>query len=155
MTENPMGNTENTEASATPELKLTGDLRMTKQRREVYDVLMSKRDHPTATEVFMRAKEHMPSISLATVYNCLETLVQCGLVKQVNVDREPSRYCGNMTDHGHFHCDECGAVTDLDLRREAEPKEYLKLPRGSVVEKFEMAARGLCPDCAKAAKAKK
>ena len=30
--------------------------RLTPQRREVYEVLLAQRDHPTATEVFMRAK---------------------------------------------------------------------------------------------------
>ena len=139
-TENPSGDSE---------LKLGGDLRMTKQRREVYDVLMAHRDHPTATEVFIRAKEHMPTISLATVYNCLETLTQCGLIKQVNVDREPSRYCGNMSDHGHFHCEGCGKVTDVDLRQEGNPRDYLKLPRGTKVTRLELAARGVCPDCAR------
>ena len=44
--------------------------RFTSQRREVYDAIMAKRDHPTAVEVFMRVKEKMPSISLAT--NCLK-----------------------------------------------------------------------------------
>ncbi len=55
--------------------------RLTPQRREVDDVLLADRDHPTATEVFLRAKKRMPPISLATVYNCLETLVSCGLAK--------------------------------------------------------------------------
>ena len=52
-----------------------GGLRLTPQRRHVYEVLMDKRDHPTATEVFIRVQRRMPSISLATVYNCLETMV--------------------------------------------------------------------------------
>jgi len=137
---------------AIPELKLGGDMRMTKQRREVYDILMEYRDHPTATEVFMRAKEHMPGISLATVYNCLEALAKSGVVRAVNVDREPSRYCGNMSEHGHFHCEQCGSVVDVDLRQDILPADYLKIPRGSVVAKFEVAARGLCPACAKAKK---
>ena len=50
-------------------------IRLTKQREEVFGLLLQKRDHPTATEVFLRAKKHMPSISLATIYNCLEALV--------------------------------------------------------------------------------
>ena len=58
--------------------------RFTDQRRAVYDALMNRRDHPTAVEVFMRVKGKVPSISLATVYNCLETLTGCGLVKTVN-----------------------------------------------------------------------
>ncbi len=79
--------------------------RFTTQRREVYDALMVKRDHPTAVEVFMRVKGRMPNISLATVYNCLETLTECGLVRHVNLDRAPSRYCPNLEPHGHFFCD--------------------------------------------------
>lgn len=66
--------------------------RLTPQRREVYEVLLAQRDHPSATEVFLRAKQRMPSISLATVYNCLETLVDCGLAKQVNMERDATRY---------------------------------------------------------------
>ena len=57
----------------------TGGLRLTPQRQQVYDVLIQKRDHPTAKEVFIRAKQAMPDISMATVYNCLDALVQCGL----------------------------------------------------------------------------
>ncbi|MEM1297331.1 MAG: transcriptional repressor, partial [Verrucomicrobiota bacterium] len=47
----------------------TPGIRMTKQRKVVYDVLMDEKDHPTATEVFLRSKERMSGISLATVYN--------------------------------------------------------------------------------------
>ena len=92
--------------------------RFTAQRREVFDALMAKRDHPTAVEVFMRVKEKMPSISLATVYNCLETLTECNLVKHVNLDRAPSRYCANLEPHGHFFCTECGSVIDVPLPKD-------------------------------------
>ena len=63
-------------------------MRYTKQREHVFNILMDKRDHPTADEVFVRARRKMPSISLATVYNCLDTLVECDLVRQVHVERE-------------------------------------------------------------------
>ena len=68
-------------------------LRMTRQRQEVYRFLMGEQSHPTANEVFIRIKEALPNVSLATVYNCLEALVQHKIVRQVNFDREPSRYC--------------------------------------------------------------
>ncbi|MEO6055161.1 MAG: transcriptional repressor [Chthoniobacterales bacterium] len=124
-------------------------LRLTKQRRQVFDVLLNKRDHPTATEVFIRVKGQLPSISLATVYNCLETLVDCGLVKQVNVDREPTRYCPNLEDHGHFVCESCGHVTDIELiAPKPEPQDSIyELPQGSVVTSQEVTVRGLCPNC--------
>ncbi len=137
-----------------PPIDLGGGHRMTPQRREVYEVLMEHSDHPTATEVFMRAKVRMPSISLATVYNCLDTLAGAGVVKQVNVDREPSRYCGNLAPHGHFHCADCGTVLDIDLKNGAELAKTFKVPRGATVERFDIAVRGRCPKCAKVARAR-
>jgi Fe2+ or Zn2+ uptake regulation protein len=147
------------DSESTPALELGGEFRMTKQRREVYEVLMEERDHPTATEVFMRAKERMPSISLATVYNCLETMNQCGLVKKVNLDRSPSRYCANLKEHGHFYCESCGHVEDISLKPQAEAQSGFsrmwKLPKGAVVDHFEVAIRGTCPACITKAKAAK
>jgi Fur family peroxide stress response transcriptional regulator len=90
-------------------------LRSTPQREAIYTVLLAKRDHPTAEEVFARAKPEMPMISLATVYNCLETLVQCNLVRAVNFERGPTRYCPNLQPHAHFHDEQTGATHDIDL----------------------------------------
>ena len=131
-------------------LALGPEYRLTKQRREVFEVLKEQLDHPTATEVFIRAKTRVPGISLATVYNCLETLTHSGLVKQVNLDRGPSRYCPNLKEHGHFHCESCGAVADVDLPDASSPA--LQLPRGYVVSRMDVAIRGLCPKCAKPAR---
>lgn len=125
-------------------------LRLTPQRRQVYEVLMDKRDHPTATEVFIRAQKKMPSISLATVYNCLETMVGSGLVKAVHVDREPTRFCANLREHGHFHCTECGHVSDIEFSQNRD-KEW-KLPSGFLVTQHNVTLRGLCPDCGSSAK---
>ena len=91
-----------TDAKSCDETIHENGFRFTAQRREVYDAIMARRDHPTAVEVFMRVKETMPSISLATVYNCLETLTESGLVKHVSLDRGSSRYCPNPAPHGHF-----------------------------------------------------
>ena len=123
-------------------------LRMTDQRRAVYDSLMSQRDHPTAVEVFMRVKTAVPSISLATVYNCLETLVECGLVRHVHHDRAPSRYCPNLEEHAHLFCEACGSVTDLPKRPDRDPEEIWEIPENVVVSKREVAFRGLCVRCA-------
>src|SRR5580658_4084304 len=90
-------------------------LRSTPQREVVFDVLLRKRDHPTADEVFARVKSEMPMISLATVYNCLETLTQCNLVRAVNFERGPTRYCPNLQPHAHFHDEATGATHDIDL----------------------------------------
>ena len=121
--------------------------RLTPQRREVYDVLLAERDHPTATEVFLRAKKRIPGISLATVYNCLETLVDCGLAKQVNVDRDATRYCPNLKEHGHFVCQSCGKVHDVPVAKVPRAGGHWHLPKNFSIIQTEFTVRGLCPDC--------
>src|SRR5476649_1562345 len=105
-------------------------LRATPQREIVYDVLLKKRDHPTADEVFARVKNGLPTISLATVYNCLETLVQCNLVRQVNFERGPTRYCPNLRPHAHFHDEQTGSIHDIDLTSSLIEQAGAVLPPG-------------------------
>ncbi|MBP7949739.1 MAG: transcriptional repressor [Verrucomicrobiales bacterium] len=124
------------------------ELRLTPQRRMVLDVVLEERDHPTATKVFLRVKPRMPSISLATVYNCLDALTQAGLVRQVNLDRGPSRYCPNLADHGHFFCERCGDIRDVPLQAEGCALKILPVEPGSVIRRLELALHGLCPKCA-------
>jgi Fur family peroxide stress response transcriptional regulator len=138
-----------TESLPSPDETIHGHgLRMTDQRRAVYDALMSKRDHPTAVEIFMRVKGKMPTISLATVYNCLETLAECGIVRSVNHDREPSRFCPNLEEHAHHFCTECGTVSDIPLRAKRQAHDIWEVPENVLIETSEVAFRGLCPKCA-------
>lgn len=124
-----------------------GDFRMTPQRRHVYEVLTSRRDHPSASDVFLQVKEEMPHISLATVYNCLEAMTQNRVVRQVNLDREPSRYCANLTDHAHLYCQACGQVSDVPFREAALLAQALDLPEGTDVTQLDVTVRGTCQNC--------
>ena len=133
----------NEEQHLTEQLGATG-LRLTPQRQQVYDVLVQKRDHPTAEEVFIRAKKAMPEISHATVYNCLDALVKSGLARQVNVERGATRFCPNMIEHGHFHCRACGTIYDVALTREMLG---VAVPSGFCADGFDVTIHGLCADC--------
>lgn len=123
----------------------TGGFRFTSQRQQVYEVLLEKRDHPTAEEVFFRARQQSPDISMATVYNCLDALVKCRLVKHVKVNRGASRFCPNMHEHCHFHCQNCGAVYDVDFDG---TESAIPVPRGFKATQFEVSIHGLCASCA-------
>ena len=117
-------------------------LRATPQREIVYDVLLKKRDHPTADEVFARVKSERPTISLATVYNCLETLVSCDLVRAVNFERGPTRYCPNLRPHAHFHDERTGKTHDIDLPPTLLEKVKSILPRDYDAKSVEIIFRG-------------
>ncbi len=124
-----------------------GDFRMTPQRRQVYEVITSRKDHPSASDVYHQVKDSMPHISLATVYNCLEAMTQSGVVRQVNLNREPSRYCANLTDHAHLYCQTCGQVSDVPLKEATLLAQALDLPSGAEATQLEVTVRGTCPAC--------
>ena len=138
------------ERDLTEKLSISG-FRFTPQRQHVYDVIMAKRDHPTAEEVFIRTKRAMPEISHATVYNCLDALVKCDLVKHVNLDRAATRYCPNMKAHCHFYCDQCGGIFDIDFTEAS--RSSVEIPEGFKVNQYDVSIRGICRDCAAKAKA--
>ena len=118
------------------------DVRPTPQREVVLKVILEKRDHPTADEIFARVKSQMPTISLATVYNCLETLVHCGLIRQVNLERAPTRYCPNLHEHAHFHDETTGQIHDVDLPPELMTRLHEVLPAGFNANVIELTFRG-------------
>lgn len=117
-------------------------LRSTPQRELVFSDLLKNRDHPTAEDLYARIRGEMPTISLATVYNCLETLVQCRLVRAVNFERGPTRYCPNLHPHAHFHDEDTGQTLDVDLP--AGLIDHVKeiLPPGYDASSVEIIFRG-------------
>src|ERR1035437_453335 len=135
-----VSNTDSSEALA-QRLSDSG-LRSTPQREVIYSVLLKKRDHPTAEDVFARAKPEMPMISLATVYNCLETLVQCNLVRAVNFERGPTRYCPNLRPHAHFHDEQTGATHDINLPAGVLDQVAAVLPPGYNATSVDITFRG-------------
>ncbi len=121
-------------------------LRSTRQREVVYNAILSKRDHPTADEIFARVKQDMPTISLATVYNCLDTLVHCDLVKQVHLERKSTRYCPNLSEHAHFHDNDSGEVYDIPLDSEIMDHLKKRLPENFNPSSINITIRGNTTD---------
>ncbi|PQJ29742.1 Fur family transcriptional regulator [Rubritalea profundi] len=131
-------------STSTDTLNIPG-LRMTKQRKEVYRVLTETRDHPTAADVYDRVKLSTPGISLATVYNCLETLVEHKAVKQVNFERESSRYCPNLNEHGHFHDEITGTIHDIKFKDGIKLSDFLDIPEDTHITNLDITLRGILP----------
>ncbi|MCD8483296.1 MAG: transcriptional repressor [Verrucomicrobia bacterium] len=116
--------------------------RSTRQRELVFATLLRWMDHPTADEVFSRAREQTPTISLATVYNCLETLVGCGLVRAVNYEREPTRYCPNLNEHAHFQDRVTGRISDIPLSESIMATLRTLLPPGYEADSLDLYFHG-------------
>ena len=105
-------------------------LRTTRQREQIYAAIHQNKSHPTAEELYSSARTQLQGLSLATVYNCLETLVSCGLVREVHSGRPPVRYEPANEEHAHFFCEECGSVFDIEIKEEFLEKVKEILPKG-------------------------
>jgi Fe2+ or Zn2+ uptake regulation protein len=95
--------------------------RLTPHREAVHAYLASVNHHPTAEEVYLAVKAQGSRLSLATVYNALEALVEAGLASKLAFGDGSSRYDIRTDQHDHIHCLGCGMLRDLPprLRRES------------------------------------
>ncbi len=89
-------------------------LKLTPQRLAVYNYLMNTTAHPSADAIYTDIHVQYPTMSLATVYKALKTLVEVGLVQEINVGEGNFRYDGNCTAHPHIQCLTCGKVDDFN-----------------------------------------
>lgn len=87
-------------------------LRHTRQREVVYAALATTKAHPTADELYTSVQASDADLSLATVYNTLDALVEAGLARRVPSGAGPCRFDADISEHAHLITHD-GAVRDL------------------------------------------
>ena len=122
---------------------------MTKQRAMLLDMFRSDfsiGQHRTAEEILAEAKERMPGISRATVYNNLRSMEKEGFIRRITSDSGADVYDSSFSLHGHLLCTECGRITDI-----VTPTLYDELCdiTGVDVDSYELKVRYVCNSCKK------
>lgn len=126
--------------------------RLTAQRRVVAEVLAGQHIHLSADAVYSRAQRLLPEISLATVYNTLNELVDMGEVQEISTGDGPKRYDPNTTTaHHHLHCVGCGALRDVIPDGADRLALSASQQHGFELLNVDIVFRGRCPDCRTAA----
>jgi len=121
-------------------------IRPTQQRIAVYKYLVSNPSHPSADTIYRALSEQYPVFSRTTIYNSLNTLVEAGLVRTVNICPEEQRFDATIDDHGHFICEKCNGIFDFDLNPEVLDK---LCPEGFKFRQGDVFFSGTCPDCSR------
>ena len=65
-----------------------------KQREAILSELRSRKDHPTAEDLYFTLKAEMPNLSLGTVYRNLNMLASDGVILKISFEGA-DRYDGN------------------------------------------------------------
>lgn len=77
-------------------------LKMTIQRVAILEYLMNTKTHPSAEMIYEHIRKKYPTITLSTVYNTLETLVNKGIIKKIPTFSGISRYDADLDPHIHI-----------------------------------------------------
>ena len=117
----------------------------TPQRLSIIEHLDGNTSHPSADDIYSVVAKNNPSMSFATVYNTLNTLVQAGALRELTIDPNRKRYDPDTSAHHHLICLDCKKVTDIpgDIPLEI-PREITKdyVITGSQIEFY-----GFCATC--------
>jgi Fur family ferric uptake transcriptional regulator len=125
-----------------------GFSRQTRQKTAIVAILERARRPLSPAEILDGAKAESASLSLATVYRVVRSLVDDGAIVAVSLPGAPDRYetdaCASHHHH-HFHCDDCGRLFDVPgcgLRVDSP------IPAGFSLKRHEVVLYGSCKECA-------
>lgn len=92
-------------------------LRRTKQRDVIIEAAFGTKEHFNAEELHDMTRKIDRSISRATVYRTLSLLVECKLLREVDLGRDQTFYDPNFLDkpeHNHLICVDCDRVVEFE-----------------------------------------
>ena len=92
-------------------------LRMTGQRKGVFEALFKQNGHFTAEQLLKDAQNLDDTVSRATVYRCLPLIVESGIIRKIDVGQENKFYALNgssETFKAQVICSDCDRIHDVD-----------------------------------------
>ncbi len=92
-------------------------LRRTAQRDVIFEAAFKNDDHFTAEELWVKARKIDPKTSRATVYRTITLLMECGMLREIDLGRDERVYDPNFIespDHNHLICIDCGKVVEFE-----------------------------------------
>ena len=111
-------------------------------------ILALDRDaHPTAEEIYIRARGRQPNIGIATIYRSLELFVEQELVRKCEFGDGKARFelkpGPDMPEvhHHHLICKECGRIVNYDNFREEE-RRFLEVVERGLSTRYDFEIEG-------------
>ncbi len=92
-------------------------LRVTGQRRGIFDALFEENGHFTAEQLLYHARNLDDTVSRATVYRSLPLLVESGIVREVDVGHDNKFYTINLRSENfkaQVVCSDCKTIYEVD-----------------------------------------
>ena len=121
--------------------------RMTRQREMILEEIRRAKAHPSADEIYVMVRKHLPRISLGTVYRNLEILCELGKIRKLDLGGDFKRYDWDPKMHYHIRCLECGKVDNAPIAPLQTVEDELHQATVYTIIGHKLVFEGLCPAC--------
>jgi len=131
----------------------TAGMRVTSQRALIMEIIRQGKGHLDADEIYRRARERVPRLSLSTVYRTLQMLKKLDLVEELHFDEEHHHYeVKPSAEHHHLICLSCGRVIEFHYPLSRYIKGNVPEAKGFDIVATEVRMRGYCSKCRRSRK---
>jgi Fur family ferric uptake transcriptional regulator/Fur family peroxide stress response transcriptional regulator len=127
-------------------LKKAG-LKATFQRMTILAAI-DEMGHASVEEIYECVLETHPTLSLATVYKNIVTMVEEAVLVEVPIAGKKSKYELKKEEHLHLICTECGSVVDREMDDVlAEDTREIAKESDFVLRGRQLNLYGICREC--------
>ena len=122
--------------------------RVTRQRLLVANALAAAGRQLTAEQLYRGLRRQVPGIGRATVFRTLETLVDAGVARRLELDGHVYAYVACLQDHHHhLACTRCGRVEEIDEAYITPIAQRLAADLGFEIDDARLDFYGRCATC--------
>jgi len=123
-------------------------IRFTNQRALILEIIHHGEGHLDADEVYRRARDRQPRLSLSTVYRTLRRFKELGLIEEVHFDEAHHHYeVKPLAEHHHLVCLGCGRIIEFHYPLSRYVKRNVPEARDFQVVETEIRMTGYCANC--------
>ena len=128
-------------------LNVTG-MRTTNQRALILEIIHHGQGHLDADEIYRRARDKQPRLSLSTVYRTLQKFKKVGLVEEVHFDEGHHHYeLKPSSEHHHLVCLGCGRIIEFRYPLARYVKRNVTEAKDFDITSTEIRMTGYCSQC--------
>ena len=136
-----------TSLAAADRLTAAGE-RVTRQRLLVANGLAAAGRRLTAEQLYRSLRRREPAIGRATVFRTLETLVDAGVARRLELDGHVYAYVACLpAHHHHIACTSCGRVEEIDEAYVTPIARRLAREMGFEIDDSRLDFYGRCATC--------
>ena len=130
----------------------TNNLKYTKQREVVLEILYKHNKHFTPEELYLKIKNEYPklNIGIATIYRTLNLLEESKMITSISFGQSGKKYeIAVKPHHDHLICDMCGSIIEFEDQEIEDRQLEIAKKYHFMITSHSLQLHGICKECKK------